>query len=310
MLAVAGLSPWDAPPDPFHNYVCFDPWPKDEYEELQHLSNAINGAVFLYRHLPTNALCAVKRMPNQNVMFPPPRQLEDAKAEIGVSSYLAAQANAPTDSVRYTMGPAQCFQDAEFTYFVSEFAPGGELFAHVSKQRGFPEAEARVWAKQIVEAVACLHANGVASRDVSLENVLLASDSTARLIDFGQAVHVWDTTSHVESPARHRGEAGKRYYMAPEMLLGRSYEARPVDAFAVGVLIFILVAGLPPWELATRADARFAFVQRRGLQAVVDSWGLQMSPVLVDLLQRLLRPSPQERMTIEDALNHEWFQQA
>ena len=249
-------------------------------------------------------------------MMPGPNSLEDAKAEMGVSSFLAEQARGPTNSVQYLMTSSRCFQDEEFTYFVNEYVRGGELFTHVSGRGGFPEAQAKTWARQIVEAVACLHANGVAHRDISLENTLLAThDNSVRIFDFGQAVSVWDAESAEETPAMYRGIAGKAYYRAPEMNAHQSYEARPVDAFAVGVLIFIMVTGVPPWGIAMRTDQIFRFIQGQeekggnGLQTLLTHWGMQarVSPVLVDLLRGLLKQNPQERMTIEDARNHAWF---
>jgi serine/threonine protein kinase len=301
------------PPDPFHKYVCFTPWPGDgEYEKVQKLADAIHGKVYLYRHLPTGGtLCVVKKMENKNVMFLRPNCMEDARAEIGVSTYLAKQRCNSVDSVKYLMASSKSFQDEEYTYFVSDYADKGELFLQVKDRGGFPEPIAREFAKQVLEAVACMHAHGVAHRDISLENVLLCADNTVKIIDFGQAVMIWDNQCAEERPAKHRGRAGKQYYRAPEMYYGE-YEGQPVDAFAVGVLIFILVLGTPPWDSALDTDQRFRFIQTNGLQKIITAWRMQdrVSPVLVDLLQALLKKNPKDRMTIDDARKHAWFQQA
>jgi serine/threonine protein kinase len=311
MLAGAGLAPWDAPPDPFHQYVCFSPWPGDgEYEKVQKIAEAIHGKVYLYKHLPTGgSLCVVKKMDNKNVMFSRPSCMEDARAEIGVSTYLAKQRCTALDSVKYLMASSKSFQDEDYTYFVSDYVQKGELFNHVKDRGGFPEPIAREFAKQVLEGVASMHSHGVAHRDISLENVLLGADDTVRLIDFGQAVMIWDTNCAEERPAKHRGRAGKQYYRAPEMYSGE-YEGQPVDAFAVGVLIFILVLGTPPWDSALDTDQRFRFIQTNGLQKLLTAWKMQdrISPVLVDLLQNLMKRNPQDRMTIADARQHAWFQ--
>ena len=135
MLAGAGLAPWDAPPDPFHQYVCFSPWPGDgEYEKVQKIADAIHGKIYLYKHLPTGGtLCVVKKMENKNVMFVKPSCLEDARAEIGVSTYLAMQRCTALDSVKYLMASSKSYQDEDYTYFVSDYAEKGELFLQVQK---------------------------------------------------------------------------------------------------------------------------------------------------------------------------------
>jgi serine/threonine protein kinase len=312
MLAGGGLGPWDAPPDPFHQYVCFSPWPGNEYEKVEKLADAIHGKVYLYKHLLTGGTpCVVKKMDNKNVMFPRANCMEDAKAEIGVSTFLAKQRSKALDSVKHLMASSKSYQDEEYTYFVSDYVEQGELFNHVKDRGGFPEPIAKEYARQVLEGVASMHSNGVAHRDISLENVLLGADDTVQLIDFGQAVMIWDTNSAEERRAKHTGRAGKQYYRAPEMYTSE-YEAEPVDAFAFGVLIFILVLGTPPWDSALASDQRFRFIQANGLQRIITAWGMQnrMSPALVDLLNKLLKKNPQDRLTIAEARQHEWFQQA
>jgi serine/threonine protein kinase len=72
------------------------------------------------------------------------------------------------------------------------------------------------------------------------------------------------------------------------------------------------VLGTPPWDSALDTDQRFRFIQTNGLQKIITAWRMQdrVSPVLVDLLQALLKKNPKDRMTIDDARKHAWFQQA
>jgi serine/threonine protein kinase len=247
-------------------------------------------------------------MENKNVMFSRPSCMGDAMAEIGVSTYLAQQRCMAPDSSKYVLASSRSYQDEEYTYFVSDYMEKGELFNHVKARGGFPEPIAKEWARQVLEGLAWMHSHGVAHRDISLENVLLGSDHKVCIIDFAQAVRIF--TGAEERPAKHRGRAGKQYYRAPEMYCGE-YEAQRVDAFAVGVLIFIMVLGVPPWDSALDDDQRFRFIQANGLQRLITAWRMEdrMSPVLVDLLSKLLKKNPQDRLTIEDARQHMWFEQ-
>merc|ERR1711939_522561 len=149
---------------------------------------------------------------------------------------------------------------------MGELFSGGELFGHVSERR-FDEATARKYARQVIEGVASLHACGIAHRDISLENLVLGADDEVRIIDFGLAVPIASTRSANE---RYRGAVGKDYYKAPEMFNG-AYESRPVDVWAVGIAIFIMVAGAPPWivakaESGERGDKSFRYFHRNGLE--------------------------------------------
>jgi len=189
---------------------------------------------------------------------------------------------------------------------VSEFYSGGDLFSHVSHGR-FSEPKVKKYARQVIDGVASLHACGIAHRDISLENLVLGADDEVRIIDFGLAVPIASTSAVNE---KCWGAVGKAYYKAPEMFDG-AYESRPVDAWAVGVAIFIMVAGVPPWAEATRSgDKNFRYYARNGLERHIAALGMKdlFSRQLLDLLKSLLTENPQDRITLEDALMHPWFQ--
>merc|ERR1712216_613472 len=151
-----------------------------------------------------------------------------------------------------------------------------------------------------------MHANGVVHRDISLENVLLHGDNTVRVVDFGQAVPVWDTlTGRVKM---HRGRASKAYYRAPEMYTGE-YQGPPIDMFALGVLLFIMAVGTPPWDNATRTDQRFRYIQDHSVGAILNAWGMGalLSAPCIDMLDNLLKELPGQRLTADGAKQHVWF---
>lgn len=304
--ALLGVPPWYVPPGDFCQYCIFQPWPKDKFEKQKKLADAIHGKVYLYTRDEggERRTCVVKKMDNKNVLL---RQglLEDARVEIGVSAYLTKQRSDLVPAVVGVVEMQDVFQDDTYTYFVTELASGGELFNHVKDKGAFPEDEVRRFAKQLFQASLALHQSGVVHRDISLENVLVHGDGGVRLVDFGQAVPVWD---RMGKPATYTGRASKQYYRAPEMN-SPNYEGRPVDVFAMGVLIFIMVVGTPPWDSAMPHDQRWRYIQANGVAGIIRAWRLggQVSPVLVDLLSKLLAENPENRPTMEGALAHEWF---
>jgi serine/threonine protein kinase len=317
--ALAGVPTWFLPSGDFHEFCSFEPWPAQRFELTQRLATAIHGEVWLAedRGGPNPGPCVVKKMPTARVLqLTGERFLEDALVEMGVSAFLQksrSPAGVP-DAGTGVVEMRNVFQDATFTYFVSELAAGGELFNHVKDQVRFPEERARQYAAQLIRATAALHAMGVAHRDISLENVLLHGDGTCRVVDFGQAVPVQKSTGELATCA---SRAGKKAYQAPEMFLG-PYDPRPADAFALGVLLFTMVVGSAPWSQALPTDKCWRFIQTHGVAALITAWNQGMPPAsripelsadLLDLLARLMATRPEDRPALADCLSHAWFAQ-
>ncbi|KAF4695484.1 hypothetical protein FOZ60_004557 [Perkinsus olseni] len=295
---VGSLRPW------LKSYAVFEPFPEKEYRKVQKLASAIHGKVYLYEHIPTGKAVVVKKMPNVNVIQFDPRMLEDAMTEIGVSRYLAT-----CTSGEFIARAFGIYQDEEFTYFMSEYSSGGELFDHVVNAKQFSEPVAKKYTWQVLRAVKSLHCNGIVHRDISLENTLLHDDGSVRVIDFGQAVLLNNPEGPTpNTPLLHSGRAGKAYYRAPEMYHGH-YLGAPADLFAVGVMLFIMTVGTPPWNQASVADARFRYVAKFGVVKLLTSWqrAQLMSTELLDLLEGLMCVDPSKRMTVDEALDHPWF---
>ena len=300
----SALPQWIGHPRPLKSYAEFQPFPSHEYRKIQKLANAIHGKIYLFEHLPTGKRVVVKKMSTCNVISFTPGLLEDALTEIGVTKYISSFTQA--DFVIKMMG---LYQDEEYTYFVTEYSSGGELFEHVVQAKSLAEPLARKYITEVLLAVKSLHHNGIVHRDVSLENTLLHEDGSIRVIDFGQSVHLFSPRGpRCDTPLRHSGKAGKAYYRAPEMYSG-DYEGAPVDAFAIGVMLFIMTVGTPPWNSAVASDARYKYIEKHGVTKLLMSWGKAqtMSPGLLDLIERLMCPDPKLRMTIDEALVHAWI---
>ncbi|OXA49339.1 cAMP-dependent protein kinase catalytic subunit [Folsomia candida] len=131
------------------------------------------------------------------------------------------------------------FKDNSNIYLVLDFVPGGELLTHVKKSRQgfFPEPQAAFYASQVVLVFEYLHHLGFIYRDLKPENVLLDGRGYVKVTDFSFVKRV---------PGRTYTLCGTPDYLAPEMVLSKGYNAA-VDWWAVGVLIFEMCAGYPPF---------------------------------------------------------------
>ncbi|KNC50611.1 AGC protein kinase [Thecamonas trahens ATCC 50062] len=192
----------------------------------------------------------------------------------------AASASPLVVNLRYA------FQTERKICIVMDFLPGGDLFRLLSRQPHniFPEATAKFYAAETAVAILHLHRLGIIYRDMKLENVLLSADGHVRLTDFGLAKKIFSkrTSTIVGTPE----------YMAPEILLSKSYDTR-VDWWAFGVCLFVMMVGKYPNTSSPIANQ------------VPASLGLSIS--CLDIMQSLLTQKVKKRLAGRDVLKHPWF---
>ena len=148
------------------------------------------------------------------------------------------------------------FQNQYRIYFLMKFVNGGELFRHLVEVRMFPENQAKFFAAQVALALAHLHEKNIIYRDLKPENVLVGDDGKYYIInlcillltrylgyllvaDFGLA-------KFVQQGELANSFCGTAEYLAPEMLIGNGHDFT-VDWWALGILIFEMIVGIPPF---------------------------------------------------------------
>lgn len=129
------------------------------------------------------------------------------------------------------------FQDVNNLYMVMDFVAGGELFSLLRKSQRFPNSVAKFYAAEVALALDYLHSLDIIYRDLKPENLLLGADGHVKVTDFGFAKHVPDITWTL---------CGTPDYLAPEVVQSKGYN-KSVDWYALGVLIFEMLAGYPPF---------------------------------------------------------------
>ncbi|CAI5443407.1 unnamed protein product [Caenorhabditis angaria] len=142
----------------------------------------------------------------------------------------------------FLVGLHSCFQTESRLFFVIEFVPGGDLMFHMQQQRKLPEDHARFYSGEIILALNFLHSRGIIYRDLKLDNVLIDSEGHIKLTDYGMCkenVNPGDLTSTF---------CGTPNYIAPEILRGEDY-GFSVDWWALGVLMFEMMAGRSPFDI-------------------------------------------------------------
>jgi serine/threonine protein kinase len=130
------------------------------------------------------------------------------------------------------------FQKESRIYFLMEFVLGGELFKHLTDVRRFDEERGKFYGAQVALALGYLHSSKILYRDLKPENILMSEDGFIKLADFGLAKLLGDEVAN--------SFCGTPEYLAPEMINGTGHD-HTLDWWALGVLIYEMVIGIPPF---------------------------------------------------------------
>eukprot|EP00957_Ditylum_brightwellii_P121277 9248486-Ditylum_brightwellii.AAC.1 len=104
-----------------------------------------------------------------------------------------------------------------------------------------------------------------------------------------------------------QGQCGKPNYISPEVLQNtESFDGFAIDVWAAGIILFIMLVGLPPFEWANREDPRFRMITKGGLMRMLTQWQRPISPEAGDLLQRMLKEDPKDRLSLVEIMDHQW----
>lgn len=272
----------------------------ERYAEIRVLAPAIYGEVLLCQDKLTGELVAVKRMKisalERQVMTSGhgARVMEDVRFEKQVNYILQRRRGGRHPHILHMRSN---FIDYGCEHFVFDYCPGGDLYDRVDRAEKLPNEEAATFFGQIISGVHFMHCNGIAHRDLSLENFLLDANDTVKLCDFGLATAV---------PSLRNDAVGKPFYMAPEVVSQQMYDPIKADVWSLGVVLFIMLTGIPLVELASDADSRFRILKARGLKSLLDMWQLThlFTPNALDLLQQMLDTNPDTRMSLDQVMKH------
>nr|CAB3492948.1 unnamed protein product [Digitaria exilis] len=261
---------------------------KDLYTIGKKLGQGQFGTTYLCVEKATGKEFACKSIAKRKLLTE--EDVEDVRREIQIMHHLAGHAN--------VVSIVGAYEDAVAVQLVMELCAGGELFDRIIQRGHYSEKAAAQLTRVIVGVVEACHSLGVMHRDLKPENFLFVNqkeDSPLKAIDFGLSIFFKPGEMFTDV-------VGSPYYVAPEVLL--KHYGREVDVWSAGVIIYILLSGVPPfWDESEQGI--FEQVLKGDLDFSSEPWP-SISESAKDLVRKMLIRDPKKRLTAHEALCHPW----
>ena len=263
----------------------------NDFTIKKEIGNGSFGRVYLATHLKTKIDYAIKVIDKRN------------KTNIEGKPYFRREIE-----IMYKIRHPNCvrlfgnFEDENYCYFIMEYVSGGNLFSLMASNRntGLNIYLVANILRELISAIYYLHnmSPPIIHRDIKPENVLLTNDSNIKLTDFG-----WSNYINFEGEQRLTF-CGTPIYLAPEMIQNIGHDEH-VDIWCLGVLLFELLTGTPPFIGQNRA------LLMKNIINVNIEWPspprLPIDPDAKDLISKILKKKPSERMSLENIVKHNFF---
>lgn len=223
------------------------------------------------------------------------------------------------------LGCLEVLQSDECLYIVMPYCSGGDLCSLIhkrgkTKKATANEVQARVWFRQLLEALLHLQNKGVCHRDLCLENIMLEEDGNLVVADFGLALRVpyadnnndgcVSDVSEGESRLlmKNPGQSGTLTYLDPAIIeREEAFDGFAADLWSAGVLLFVFLVGLAPFKWASTTDFRYNEINSGRLKELMQmNFTKPISDEAYDLLQNMLWRDPRKRLTLAEVMCHPW----
>lgn len=182
-----------------------------------------------------------------------------------------------------------------------EYIDGGILFDLVQGQGKMGEESGRYFLHQLTDVLQYMTSKRVAHRDLKLENILVDADLNLKVADFGFATY--------KNISKLQSYRGTKTYMAPEIKEGKTYDGRQIDMFSVGVILFIIVMGIFPFQEARSDDYYYKLLMAGKKEKYwKKTGGDDLSIEFKDLIERMVNHDPSKRPSVKELLEHPWMQ--
>ncbi|KAL3924341.1 MAG: hypothetical protein SGILL_001108 [Bacillariaceae sp.] len=264
----------------------------DEYEVTRKIRKGSCATVYECRHKGTQETFAVKIIRRA--------KLKASEDEFVLNEVSIMQSLSPYGE--YVVQLLDFYEEPDYFYLVMDYMGGGDVFDRVLKKSKYTESDARQLTTTLLKATRCMHEAGVAHRDLKPQNLLLTSeddDARIKVTDFGFA-------RRVHTPQSLTSRCGTPTFVAAEILKNIPHD-QSADMWSVGVIVYLLLVGYPPFMKDTQAEL-FQQIRSCDWKFHKKDWE-NISNEAKELIEHLLVPDPLQRWTADEALKCAWIQE-
>lgn len=240
------------------------------------------GKVYCVKHKQSGIICAIKVMSK--------KELVDLKLEKNFRREIDIQRSLKHPNISRLYG---FFFDETNVYLILEYALHGEIYQLLKSHRRFDDITASSYTFQVANALQYLHSKGIIHRDIKPENILLASDKTVKLSDFGWSVKTKPVDKRLTI-------CGTLDYLPPEMVESKEHDYS-VDVWLLGILCYEFLVGRPPFE---EVDKNATYKRIAKVDLHIPSF---VEADAADLIHRLLQKDPKLRLPLSQVEHHPWI---
>eukprot|EP00484_Ammonia_sp_Unknown_P029515 CAMPEP_0197037226 /NCGR_PEP_ID=MMETSP1384-20130603/14486_1 /TAXON_ID=29189 /ORGANISM="Ammonia sp." /LENGTH=1380 /DNA_ID=CAMNT_0042467497 /DNA_START=42 /DNA_END=4184 /DNA_ORIENTATION=+ len=306
---------------------------QERFQSQKKLADTLQGHIYLANDLRNNKSKVViketyKRLVKEGKSRDGHVVHEDFHNETRILTFLSRQPDADEGFCRiiFEWETEECFYyamqfcEAELFKFISNsFAQGGQMFQYMQRETSKPQIAcdsntAHEWLAQIqsifrqcVQCTYWMQQKGVCHLDLSLENTMIykVDGLKVKIIDFGLAKHFDYKNNEKDKNFLNDKRVGKRGYMAPEVYNKMVYDSRKADVWSLGVMLFMMLVGAPPYKRATQRDAAFNYIINGMLEDVLKHWRRLrlISKDALDCMEKIFKWE-KDRITMEQLVAH------
>ncbi|CAF0908469.1 unnamed protein product [Rotaria sordida] len=257
-------------------------WTINDFEIGAPLGRGRFGHVYCVREKKSKYIVALKAIIKDQISTP--RLAKQLISEISIQSRLKH----PNILRLYGF-----FHDDQRIFLLLEYAPGGELYRRMQKDKIIQENQAAGYVYQLCNALSYLHSKQIIHRDIKPENILIGVYGILKLADFG-----WSAESNQAN--KRTTLCGTLDYLAPEMLNGSGYDEK-IDLWCLGIFTYEMIVGKPPFDSQNQQDT-IRLIRTNQL-----SFPSTISNDARHLISQLIRPNPSDRMPLNQVIQHQWI---